>query len=127
MSEDEKVQDLMKSLCLGIVGDIGRLLSNEGFNKPIRIVELLVFGMFIVTETYSLANIKSEKKEPQLDKFHLNIINYVTNEYFLKEANNKDDEEIFKLQDKFYDLVVVRYKSIDSFFQKIGFIPIKSS
>lgn len=116
LMKDEKVQELMKSLCLGIVGDIGRLLSDKGFNKPIRIIELIVFGMFIVTETYSLAKKKSEKAEPQLDQFHLDMTNYVTKEYFLKD--NKDVDEIFELQDKFYDLVGIRYKEYRQLFSE---------
>src|SRR5208283_1599600 len=51
-ASDEEKLEVMKSLCFGIVGDTGRLLSNQGFNKPIDIIELAIFAMFVVTETY---------------------------------------------------------------------------
>ena len=49
-------REQMKSLSLGMVSDISRLLVDKGFGqKPIDIVEALVFAMFIIADTYSLA------------------------------------------------------------------------
>ena len=46
----------MKSLSLGIVSDLSRLLADQGFGeKPIDIVEALVFAIFIIADTYALA------------------------------------------------------------------------
>jgi hypothetical protein len=108
-SRDEKDKELMKSLCLGIVGDIERLLSNEGFNKLLKVPELIIFGMFIVTETYTLAKKGLDKASPQLDQFHLDMVNYATNEYFLKDTSSGDISNILEFHDQFYDLVGSRY------------------
>ena len=51
-----QVSELMQSLTLGIVGDLGRLLKEQGLGeKPIKIVEALVFAMFVATETFTSA------------------------------------------------------------------------
>jgi len=107
---DKNVQELlMKSLCLGIVGDTGQLLSNEGFDKPVKVFELIIFGMFVVTEAYTLVKKELDKASPQLNQFHLDMVNYVTNEYFLKETTAKDTNEILEFHDQFYDVVGSRY------------------
>ena len=55
-------REKMKSLSLGMVSNISRLLADKGFGqKPIDIVEALVFAMFIIADTYSLA--KPEKDQ----------------------------------------------------------------
>lgn len=118
LMKDKNVQELMKSLCLGIVGDTGRLLSDQGFNKPIRIIELIVFGMFIITETYKLVIKDPDKTSPQLDQFHLDMTNYVTNEYFLKETSDKGTNEVLEFHDKFYDLVSTRSTEYRQLFAK---------
>ena len=51
----------MKPLCLGIVGDIGRLLDKIHYNKPILTLELIVFASFIVAEVYT--SVKSLNKK----------------------------------------------------------------
>lgn len=115
---DKNVQELMKSLCLGIVGDTGRLLLNKGFDKPIKLYELIIFGMFVVTEAYTLAKKGLDKASPQLDQFHLDMVNYVTNEYFLKETTAKDVTEILEFRDQFYDDVGSRYVEYRQLFVK---------
>lgn len=107
--EDKAVRQLMKSLCLGIVGDISRVAVAEGFSKtPIKEIELLVFGMFIVTETYTLAQKGVEKARPQLNGFHLDMANYVTNEYFLKD-DTKDTNDVLEFHKSFSGLITERY------------------
>lgn len=115
---DKQGQELMKFLCLGIVGDIGRLLSNQGFNKPIDVLELIIFAMFVVTETYTLSQKGLDKASPQLDQFHLNMVDYMTNEYFLKENAVEDTNDIFAFHDQFYDVVATRYAEYRRLFAK---------
>jgi hypothetical protein len=99
----------MKSLCLDIAADIRQLLSNRGFNKPIKALEFIIFAMFVVTESYTLTQKRLDKASPQLDQFHLDMVDYVTNEYFLKENAVEDTNDIFAFHDQFYDVVATRY------------------
>ena len=92
---DTKEPELMKSLALGIVGDLGRLLKDHGLGqKPIKIVELLVFAMFVVTETFTHAKQGLEQARESLDLFHEDMIEYIFTEYFFKTTKAKDKEEV---------------------------------
>ncbi len=108
-SQDKKERELMKSLCLGIVGDTGQLLSDQGFNKPIDVLELIIFAMFVVTDTYTLSQKGLDKASRQLDQFHLDMVNHVTDKYFLKENTGKDTKGMFAFRDQFYDAIGNRY------------------
>jgi hypothetical protein len=106
----DSTSELMKSLCLGIVGDTSRVLINEGFSRtPIKDIELLVFGMFIVTEAYTLAKKKPEKSQHQLDDYHRKMVNYVTNEYYLKNHNGQDTNDILEFHSSFSNFLDSRY------------------
>lgn len=112
-TKDEQARESMKSLCFGIVGDTSRLLSDIGYNKPIYELELIIFAMFVVTEAYTMANknnssISSVTNE-QLDHFHLDLLNHVINEYFLKENRVKNTEEVLKFRNEFYEMIQDRY------------------
>ena len=72
--------------------------------------------MFIVTEAYTLANKGLDKASPQLDQFHLAMVNYVTNEYFLKGTTSKDTNDIIEFHDQFYDVVGSRYSEYRQLF-----------
>lgn len=87
--------DVMQSLALGIVGDLGRLLKDHGLGqKPIKIVEALVFAMFVVTETFTSTQKGLEEAREGLDRFHEGMIEYVFKEYFYKTAKAKDMTEV---------------------------------
>jgi len=115
--------ELMKSLCCGIVGDTARVLADSGFNRPTDTIELIIFAMFIVTETYILAKQRLlsympakravAKATEALDKFHLEMFNYVTNKYFLKQHASDDEETLLEWHsqwhDHFYDTIASRY------------------
>ena len=106
----DNTSELMKSLCLGIVGDTSRVLINEGFSRtPIKDIELLVFGMFIVTEAYTLAKKKPVKSRLQLDDYHRKMLNYVTNEYYLKDHNVQDTNDILEFHNSFSNFLAGRY------------------
>lgn len=112
-TKDEKTRESMKSLCFGIVGDTSRLLSDIGYNKPIYELELIIFAMFIVTEAYTMANINnssiSSVTNEQLDHFHLDLLNHVINEHFLKENRVENTEEVLKFRNEFYEMIQGRY------------------
>ena len=56
MSNNKIDRDKMKSLAFGMVSDLSRVLADQGFgDSPIDIVEAMVFAMFIIADTYSLA------------------------------------------------------------------------
>ena len=115
---DKQERELMKSLCLGFVGDIAQLLSDLGFNKPIKVSELITFAMFVVTESYTLSQKGLDKASPRLDQFHLDMVDYVANEYFLKENTVTNDNEIFAFRDQFYNVVTTRYAEYRPLFIK---------
>ena len=109
-SKEEKERELMKSLCFDIVVDFSQLLTERGCNKPINVLELIIFASFIVTETYSLAKLDLNKKNTQqLDRFHLDVLNQVIDEYVLKEQKIKDTGEILNFREEFYGLIESRY------------------
>ena len=67
----------MKSLSLGMVSDISRLLADKGFGqKPIDIVEALVFAMFIIADTYSLAKPEKDQAIEVIHGFYDDMQNY---------------------------------------------------
>jgi hypothetical protein len=105
---DERTRQIMKSLCMGIVGDTARVFAQTGFNNPVDVVELTIFGSFMVTESYVLS--RCEDVTPsRLDQFQLDIVNHLTNEVFLKQNRSAHEEEAFAFQDYLYDLMKNRY------------------
>ncbi len=117
----EKIER-MKSLCLGIVGDTARVFTDSAFNRPIDTIEIIIFAMFIVTETYILAKKEAAKTTEALDKFHLEMFNYVTNKYFLKQHASDDEEKLLEWHshwhDHFYDTIASRYTEYRKLLQK---------
>jgi hypothetical protein len=108
---DTKEAEIMKSLALGIVGDLGRLLKEHDLGKkPIKIVELLVFGMFVVTETFTYAKKGLEQARESLDLFHEEMIEYIFKEYFFKTAKAKDMEEVETRFQELNQLINDRYQ-----------------
>jgi len=93
---------ILKSLTLGIVGDLGRLFKEHGLGqKPIKIIELLVFAMFVVTETFTTVKQGLEGARQGLDRFHEDMIEYIFTEFFFKTTKAKDMAEV---EARFQDL-----------------------
>jgi len=102
---------LLQSLTLGIVGDLGRLLKEHGLGQqPIKIVEALVFAMFLVTETFSAAKRGLDEARESLDRFHEDMIEYIFKEYFYKTAKARDMEEVEARFQEMNQLINERYQ-----------------
>jgi len=99
----------MCGTCLAIVDFMTEVLAKEHFDRPVNPTELTAFAMFVVTESYTLAKKGIAETRTALDTFHLDMTNYVTNEYFLKAHPNATDEELFCFHDRFPEVLGVRY------------------
>jgi len=108
---EAKEFQIMQSLALGIVGDLGRLLKEQGLGqKPIKIVEALVFAMFVVTETFTSAKKGLDAAREGLDRFHEDMIEYIFKEYFYKTAKAKDMTEVEARFQELNQLINDRYQ-----------------
>jgi len=95
----------MKSLALGIVSDLSRLLAEQGLGeKPIDIVEALVFAMFIVADTYSLAKPDQGKAIEVIHSFYDDMQNHFIAKVIIKDHQITEAAEIQAISDKFHDL-----------------------
>lgn len=95
----------MKSLSFGMVSDISRLLADKGFGqRPIDIVEALVFAMFIVADTYSLAKPEKDEAIEVIHGFYDDMQNYFIDKVIIDDHKIADAAEIRSVSDKFYDL-----------------------
>ena len=100
----------MKSLALGIVSDLSRLLAEQGLGeKPIDIVEALVFAMFIVADTYSLAKPDQDKAIGVIHNFYDDLQNHFIDKVIIKDHQITDAAEIQAVADKFHDLSRCRF------------------
>ena len=103
--------EAMKSLVLGIVGDLGRLLKEHGLGqKPIKISEALVFAMFVVTETFTSVKKGLDEAREGLDRFHEDMNEYIFKEYFLKTTKAKDMAEVEARFQELNQLINERYQ-----------------
>jgi len=103
--------ELMKSLTLGIVGDLGRLFKEQGLGqRPVKILEALVFAMFVVTEAFVSAHKGLDQARETLDQFHEDMIDYIFKEYFFKNAKAKDMVEVEARFQELNQLINERYQ-----------------
>lgn len=103
--------EIMKSLTLGIVGDLGRLFKEHGLGEqPIQIVEALVFGMFVVTEAFVSVKKGLEQAQESLDLFHEIMAEYLLSEYFFKDQKAQDMEEVTARFNQLREVINQRYQ-----------------
>jgi hypothetical protein len=106
-----KDADLMKSMALGIVGDLGRLFKEHGLGqKPIKILEAIIFAMFVITETFSAAKKGLDQARESLDLFHEDMVEYMFQEYLYKDQKAKDIDEIKARFQEMRELINRRYQ-----------------
>ncbi len=95
----------LKSLSLGIASDLSRLLADQGFGeKPIDLVEALVFAMFIIADTYSLAKCDKDKAIALIHRFYEDMQDYFINQVIIKDHQVADKDDLEAIGDKFHDL-----------------------
>jgi hypothetical protein len=95
----------MKSLSLGIASNISQLLGDQGFgHRPIDIVEILVFAMFIVADTYSLARPEKEQALAVIHGFYDDMEHFFIHKIIVKDHQISDPGEIRSVSDKFHEL-----------------------
>jgi hypothetical protein len=109
----------MKSLAFGMVSDISRLLADKGFgDQPIDIVEALVFAMFIIADTYSLAKPGKDQALKVIHGFYADMQNYFIQKVIIEDHKITDAAEIQSVADKFHDLSRSRYVQYGEKFQQ---------
>ena len=95
----------LKSLSFGMVSDLSRLLAEQGFgDKPIDIVEALVFAMFVVADTYSLAKPEKDRAIAVINSFYDEVQDYFINQVVICDHQISEPEEIQAIADKFHEL-----------------------
>jgi hypothetical protein len=100
----------MKSLAFGMVSDISRLLADKGFgDQPIDIVEALVFAMFIIADTYSLAKPDQDQALEVIHGFYDDMQNYFIHKVIIEDHKITDAAEIQSVADQFHDLSRSRF------------------
>ena len=98
-------REKMKSFSYKMVSDLSRLLADKGFGeRPIDIVEALVFAMFIIADTYSLAKPDKDDAREVINNFYDDMQQHFIHEIIIKDYDLADADEIQSVSDKFYDL-----------------------
>jgi hypothetical protein len=112
----------MKSLALGMASDISRLLADKGLgDQPIDIVEALVFAMFIIADTYSLAKPDKDQARGVIHGFYDDMQNYFINKVIIADHKINDAAEIESVAAKFHDLSRSRFEQYgEKFHQDIS-------
>ena len=111
----------LKALSFGMVSDLSRLLADQGLaDRPIDLVEALVFAMFIVADTYSLAQCDQDQAIAVIHGFYDEVQDYFIKKIIIKDHQVTDADEIQALADKFHDLSRRRFEEYgDKFKQDI--------
>jgi hypothetical protein len=98
-------REKMKSLSLGMVSHVSRLLVDKGFGqRPIDVVEALVFAMFIIADTYSLTRPEKDQALEVIHGFYDDMQNYFIRKVIIDDHQITGAAEIQSVSDKFHDL-----------------------
>jgi hypothetical protein len=111
--------EIMKSLTLGIVGDLGRFLQDQGLGRQaVKILEIIVFAMFVVTEAFVFVKKGLDQAQESLNLFHEDMTEYIFTEYLFKNQKARDMEEIKAHFSQLQELVNQRYQEYRQAFQE---------
>lgn len=100
----------LKSLSLGIAGHISQLLGDKGFgDRPIDIVETLVFAMFIVADSYSLAKPEKEQALAVIHGFYDDMQHFFIHKTIIQDHQITDPAEIQPVSEQFHHLSRERF------------------
>jgi len=112
-------REVMKSLSFGMASEISRLLAEKGFaQNPIDIVEALVFAMFIIADTYSLAKPDKDLALAVIHGFYDDMQSHFINKIITADLNLTDTAEIEAVSAKFHDLSRNRFEHYKEKFQQ---------
>jgi hypothetical protein len=115
----KKDREKMKSLSLGMVSDISRLLADKGFgHRAIDIVEALVFAMFVIADTYSLAKPEKDQAIEVINAFYDDMQDYFIKRVVIQDHNLADEAEIQAVAVKFHDLSRGRFNEYGGKFKE---------
>lgn len=118
-TNEKQEREHLKSLSCGIVTDLSRLLADQGFGgRAIDIVEALVFGMFVVADTFSLAQPDKEQAIEVIHNFYDDMRDYFINQVIIKDYQVAEAQEIEAVAAKFHDLSRVRFSAYGEKFQQ---------
>ncbi len=118
-ANDKPEREKMKSLSFGIVSNISQLLVDRGFGqKPIDIVEALVFAMFIVADTYSLAKPEKDQALAVIHGFYEDMQDYFIHKVIIGDHKITDATEIQSVSDKFHELSRNRFEQYKEKFKQ---------
>jgi hypothetical protein len=102
-----------------MVSNISRLLVDKGLGeKPIDIVEAMVFAMFIIADTYSLAKPEKDQALAVIHGFYDDMQNYFIQKVIIADHQITDASEIQSVSDKFHDLSRDRFAQYGEKFQQ---------
>jgi hypothetical protein len=120
MAAAEKTdREKMKSLSLGMVSDLSRLLADQGFgDRAIDIVEALFFAMYLLADTYSLAKPEKEQAIEVIHAFYDDMQDHFINQIIIKDHHLADAAEIQAVAAKFHDLSRGRFHTYGAKFKE---------
>lgn len=109
----------MKSLSFGMVSDLSRLLAAQGLgDRAIDIVEALVFAMFVIADTYSLAKPDKEQAIDVIHGFYDDMQDHLLNKIIIQDHNLADAAEIEAVAAKFHELSRGRFNEYGGKFKE---------
>jgi hypothetical protein len=109
----------LKGLAFGMVSDLSRLLADQGFaDQPIDLVEALAFAMFIVADTYSLAQCDQDQAIAVIHGFYAEVQDYFIKQIIMQDRQVTDADEIQALAAKFHDLSRRRFEEYGARFKQ---------
>jgi hypothetical protein len=127
-NHEKNDRERMKALSFGMVSDISRLLADRGCgDKPIDIVEALVFAMFIIADTYSLAKPEKDQAIAVIHGFYADMRDHFVNHIIIKDHQISDFEEIRAVSEKFRDLSQGRFNEYGAKFKEDIYDPMAMS
>jgi hypothetical protein len=104
-TDGQPEREQLKSLALGMASDISRLLVEKGFGqKPIDIVEALVFAMFVIADTYSLAKPDKDRAKEVIHGLYDDMQSYFIRKVIVGDHQISDAAEIQSVAAQFHDL-----------------------
>jgi hypothetical protein len=112
-------RDALKPIALAMVSEISRVLVDKGLGqKPIDIVEALVFAMFIIADTYTLAKPDKDRAIEVIQGFYDDMQNHFIKKVLIEDHNLSDAAEIQSVSDKFHELSRSRFAQYGEKFQQ---------